>query len=1561
MNKSFTLTFGVTLLLWLFSTTPLLFSQVQVSVEKKDAMYRIGQTANFQIRSNSGGSLTYEISYDNRTEAIESGSINVSANQTYTLPYRQSEPGVVFCKVSGAAGADVAAVSFAPLDIAPLEAEPSDFDQYWNAQKAQVRNLSTNPQIAVFRNNANSTTYTLSLPNLGGRRIYGYMTVPKGNGPFPAAIIYPAFGASAASTSTEVDVAETGGLIAISLSVHNTPVTQSDPNAYEPDNTSNREEIYYRYALTGGMNVINYLQTRPDFDKRNICAMGVSQGGGLAMLLAGIDNRVNTMINSNPAMNEHQGHKYKQASGFPYYLSDVLLSVGGQGTYNAAATATKYYDAVYANRRFKGSSYTLIGLEDDVVPAATSFAGYNQLRGQKILMLSRDGGHGHPGEYWNGRYDFLRRHYQLTPPFQFAATTKGYQIEAGNNTQVATNTALNLRATVQLEAQNLSNLPAQWKKISGPGAANFSNASSYSTTVSFSQAGTYVLQFLAQDNKKLDSEGKMYFLSDDITITVGGGGTTGGGTTGGGTTGGGTTGGGTTGGGTTGGNTASTLTINCPSSITINAAAGQNSAIANWATPTANSTCSQGSGGCSTNISGFTYMGQANQSNFFISNQTFKWKEAEADAKQRGGTMAIINSQAENDLIQGRGEIVYIGLSDEEREGTFKWADGSSVGFSNFQADVSNTANLDYIAVNHWDGTWAYYDNIVSKKYILEIPCGGTTSGGATIRQQGGLSSGSAFPIGTTTINYQATDPCGNTETCSFSVTVNATAANLNLTCPANQTVQLSAGVSQAQVTWQNPTTSTNCSGNVQLNQLSGPTSNSFLAAKNYLVSYEATDNCNNRKTCSFRVDVIAANTNINMSCSRDLTFQLPTGQRQRSVNWEAPNITTTCGGDIVLTQTGGPAPNSLLSAGTVQVTYEARDNCGNSTTCSFDITIIEATAAASPTTLSLTCPANRTIEISTTENGKTVNWSAPQVSTTCTIGGNTNCAAQTITGHTYLGKIGQSHYYLSNAETDWEEAVVEATKTGGYLVKIESEEENSRLQEFINSGYVYIGLNDKQEEGTFKWTDGTALGYSNYVETTSNSIYNNYILFNGWKGTWSLTGNNVHKRYVVEIPCASSTSFQQSEGPTNGNFLPIGTTRIGYVATDACANTDACSFTITIKKSTTPIGDCSNPSDGGTIAATENKCEPFQATILAELFTPIGLSEEVEYAWLRSTSTCPNSLTQRITGADKEFYDPGFIQQTTYFTRWMRVKGCTEWKKSNCVVKQVSACGGDAPTSSTSCLVKPQAVELTTGTTIGGNLRDIINGTGLSGEVATATHESGRLYDGVWLNDGTKPVLEFDLGTARLIDGLLLWNYSYHEWMVLKRRGVKDFAISTSTDGVRFSAETRFKATATTAAGIKEKGQFFALPTAITAKVVRLRVINAQNDASYVGIGEVRFTNNCGLRSLEETTDITTSNRSTAINNTELSHSVSTLKANDLRLSPNPSTGRFSIELPHQAEDLIRISIYNELGKEVYFQQFDDQQLTVTITLEQYPPGIYLVRVTEGAKAFSLKKIIIQ
>ena len=51
-------------------------------------------------------------------------------------------------------------------------------------------------------------------------------------------------------------------------------------------------------------------------------------------------------------------------------------------------------------------------------------------------------------------------------------------------------------------------------------------------------------------------------------------------------------------------------------------------------------------------------------------------------------------------------------------------------------------------------------------------PTANDNSGSVTFNQTEGLASGSAFPIGSTTITYTATDEASNSETCTFEVNV---------------------------------------------------------------------------------------------------------------------------------------------------------------------------------------------------------------------------------------------------------------------------------------------------------------------------------------------------------------------------------------------------------------------------------------------------------------------------------------------------------------------------------------------------------------------------------------------------------------------------------------------------------------------------------------------------------------------------------------------------------------------------------------------------------------------
>ena len=140
-------------------------------------------------------------------------------------------------------------------------------------------------------------------------------------------------------------------------------------------------------------------------------------------------------------------------------------------------------------------------------------------------------------------------------------------------------------------------------------------------------------------------------------------------------------------------------------------------------------------------------------------------------------------------------------------------------------------------------------------------PVANTTcaDGGLELVKTEGPASGSAFPIGTTTITYQATDACGNSETVSFTITVTASDSVISVSCPANMTVDSAPGASSAIVTYGNATASTNCAEdglNIQVTQ--GPASGDSFATGTTTVKYTATNDCGGMDMCTFTITVNA-------------------------------------------------------------------------------------------------------------------------------------------------------------------------------------------------------------------------------------------------------------------------------------------------------------------------------------------------------------------------------------------------------------------------------------------------------------------------------------------------------------------------------------------------------------------------------------------------------------------------------------------------------------------------------------------------------------------------------
>ncbi|KAL1266672.1 hypothetical protein QQF64_002347, partial [Cirrhinus molitorella] len=79
---------------------------------------------------------------------------------------------------------------------------------------------------------------------------------------------------------------------------------------------------------------------------------------------------------------------------------------------------------------------------------------------------------------------------------------------------------------------------------------------------------------------------------------------------------------------------------------------------------------------CSDNPKWITYK----HSSYYISSEWKNWTDSRQDCLQRGADLIIINNREEQDFAKklSCGSNVWIGLTDREVEGTWKWVDGST-------------------------------------------------------------------------------------------------------------------------------------------------------------------------------------------------------------------------------------------------------------------------------------------------------------------------------------------------------------------------------------------------------------------------------------------------------------------------------------------------------------------------------------------------------------------------------------------------------------------------------------------------------------------------------------------------------------------------------------------------------------------------------------------------------------------------------------------------------------------------------------------------------------------
>ncbi len=381
------------------------------------------------------------------------------------------------------------------------------------------------------------------------------------------------------------------------------------------------------------------------------------------------------------------------------------------------------------------------------------------------------------------------------------------------------------------------------------------------------------------------------------------------------------------------------------------------------------------------------------------------------------------------------------------------------------------------------------------------------------------------------TVTLTADDGNGNTQACSFTVTLKDQ-TNPTITCPANLTVTPPEGQCTAAVTYTIPLGADNCS-QVNISHVSGGLSGDTFPAGATTVIWQATDPANNNTTCSFTVTV-NANTVPVITCPANIVQANTPDVCGSIVTFTAPTAPIVCGQPAPVTQTGGLPSGSTFPVGLSTVTYTATAPGGATGTCAFTVTINDT----QPPTV--TCPANAIIAANASCSGTLGAYAAVSVSDNCT-------ANPTVTQSPASGTALNGH---NDSKT----------------VTLTADDGNGNTQACTFT----VTLKDQTKPS---------------ISCPANATITANASCSGTLGAYtpsSVSDNCTASPTVTQSPAASTLLSGHNDSKT-----------VTLTADDGNGNTQACSFTVTLKDLTKPNITCpanatvaANASCSGTVGS---------------------------------------------------------------------------------------------------------------------------------------------------------------------------------------------------------------------------------------------------------------------------------------------------------------------------------------------------------------------------------------
>ncbi|AHF05834.1 acetylxylan esterase [Desulfitobacterium metallireducens] len=315
---------------------------------------------------------------------------------------------------------------------------PIDFKDFW--QKALQEDFQLTAQLELERISYPLTqveVFKASLCASDGVMLKGYYLRPASVNIYPALVRFHGYSGNRGQISELLFWALQGYAI-LGLDVRGQCGETPDGRIYPQGGFSGWMTLgidspnhhYFRYVYLDAVRAIVALSKQPEVDSERLGVFGKSQGGGLAVISAGLINglgeevglqtKVKVISAAIPFLADFRGSFKMQRDGegpiaeLSWYFR---LSDPEHKHEEDVFKVLDYFDTVNfapwvgeaGKKGFVSKSLVSMGLKDTACPPPTVYALYQALSGEKKLLVYPEYGHESPDEFVDRQLEFLAR------------------------------------------------------------------------------------------------------------------------------------------------------------------------------------------------------------------------------------------------------------------------------------------------------------------------------------------------------------------------------------------------------------------------------------------------------------------------------------------------------------------------------------------------------------------------------------------------------------------------------------------------------------------------------------------------------------------------------------------------------------------------------------------------------------------------------------------------------------------------------------------------------------------------------------------------------------------------------------------------------------------------------------------------------------------------------------------------------------------------------------------------------------------------------------------------